>query len=450
MAEGLPAKGATRTVFDNAIPSFAVRISPEGLITFVMIYSSHGQTKRFSIGRYRTEEAAKKSTGRGLTAAEARRQALVLRARIESGEDIAAAKTATKEAAKAERERIREEAEAKRAQREANFGALMTAYVAHLQTLGKNSWREVENAVRKYIINDRKLSQTPAVEITVDTVMPVFHALSKAGKLRTAEKLRAYLRAAFNAARKARTDASMHAFTAFKLTSNPLEYFEISRPKEAVEKAIVAAKLRKRALSAEQLAAYWRRITAPGCRHGELMQLHLLTGGQRVAQLARATTADLDPDFNSLMLLDTKGRRKAPTEHLIPLIDSAFALISKMNTGAGPYLFTINGGASNASYSAFREAMSEVSSEMVVAGELDRPFTPGIIRKTVETRLQAAGISKEVRGHLLSHGRGGVQAVHYEAYDFFTEKKQALELIRKLCDGQPQDVINVVPIRRQA
>ena len=41
--------------------------------------------------------------------------------------------------------------------------------------------------------------------------------------------------------------------------------------------------------------------------------------------------------------------------------------------------------------------------------------------------LQKLGIDKEVRAHLLSHGRSkGVQGKHYERYDFLDEKRRAL------------------------
>jgi hypothetical protein len=46
------------------------------------------------------------------------------------------------------------------------------------------------------------------------------------------------------------------------------------------------------------------------------------------------------------------------------------------------------------------------------------------VRTTVETMLQKLGVDKEVRPHLLSHGRTrGVQGQHYERYDFLDEKR---------------------------
>jgi hypothetical protein len=40
--------------------------------------------------------------------------------------------------------------------------------------------------------------------------------------------------------------------------------------------------------------------------------------------------------------------------------------------------------------------------------------------------LAAAGVTKDIRGQLLSHGISGVQAAHYDRHSYMTEKRQAL------------------------
>ena len=54
------------------------------------------------------------------------------------------------------------------------------------------------------------------------------------------------------------------------------------------------------------------------------------------------------------------------------------------------------------------------------------------IRSGVETLLAREGISREVRGHLQSHGLTGVQARHYDGHDYIPEKRQALVLLLAL------------------
>ena len=46
-AANLPAIGKTRTVFDSELSSFAVRITPKGVVAFCMVYSFAGQVKRW-------------------------------------------------------------------------------------------------------------------------------------------------------------------------------------------------------------------------------------------------------------------------------------------------------------------------------------------------------------------------------------------------------------------
>jgi hypothetical protein len=41
--------------------------------------------------------------------------------------------------------------------------------------------------------------------------------------------------------------------------------------------------------------------------------------------------------------------------------------------------------------------------------------------------LAAQGVSREVQGHLQSHGLTGVQARHYDGHDYMREKCRALE-----------------------
>jgi hypothetical protein len=77
------------------------------------------------------------------------------------------------------------------------------------------------------------------------------------------------------------------------------------------------------------------------------------------------------------------------------------------------------------------------------------PFQLRDLRRTAETMLQKLGVNKEVRAHLLSHGRTqGVQAVNYERYDFLLEKRAALEKwadhLQRIID--PSRKAKVVPI----
>jgi hypothetical protein len=51
------------------------------------------------------------------------------------------------------------------------------------------------------------------------------------------------------------------------------------------------------------------------------------------------------------------------------------------------------------------------------------------VRSGVETLLAANQVSREIRGHVQSHGLTGTQARHYDGHDTMLEKRRALELL---------------------
>jgi integrase len=271
--------------------------------------------------------------------------------------------------------------------------------------------------------------------------LSVIARIADAGKLREAAKLRSYVRAAYAAAIRARQSAQgLAALRDLKITSNP------ARDLVTIEGA---SQSRERALSVAELRAYWRRIVALPGIPGALLRFHLLTGGQRVRQLGRLTVDDLDGDAQSVRILDRKGRRKVARIHDVPLIDAAAEALQAMGHDQEPgYLFTLTSGITPASYESLRDHLVIVRAAMEAAGELDKgPFTVGDLRRTIETRLAAVGVTREDRSQLQSHGLGGVQSRHYDKHEYLSEKRAALETLYSVLVGAPA---KVTPIRKKA
>lgn len=63
----------------------------------------------------------------------------------------------------------------------------------------------------------------------------------------------------------------------------------------------------------------------------------------------------------------------------------------------------------------------------VVGHEIAR-FQLKRVRSGVETLLAANRISREIRGHVQSHGPTGIQARHYDGDDYMPEGRESLEL----------------------
>lgn len=322
--------------------------------------------------------------------------------------------------------------DAERVRQAATLGALLDAYVSQLLRNRKSSASNVSAAIKRHVAGPwPQLWAMHADDVSMDALLAVVAKVVDDGKLTEARKLRAYLLAAYQAAIRARQDArGLAALRNLRITKNP------ARDLVAVDGGSNA---RDRALSIGELRAYWRRIENMDGPSGALLRFHLLTGAQRVEQLARLTTADYDADSKTVRIRDSKGRRKAPRTHDVPLVPDAIRAMNLMAPDrAGPHLFTASAGTTGASYAAFRLRLQEVVEAMVLSGELEcGPFTPGDLRRTVETRLAAEGVSADARAQLQSHGLGGVQARHYDRHDYLLEKRAALETLYRLITGDP-------------
>jgi hypothetical protein len=66
-----------------------------------------------------------------------------------------------------------------------------------------------------------------------------------------------------------------------------------------------------------------------------------------------------------------------------------------------------------------------------IVGDEIEGFQLKRIRSGIETLLAAQGVSREIRGHLQSHGLTGVQARHYDGHDYMPEKRMALEVLQR-------------------
>lgn len=379
--------------------------------------------------RYTTTDGARDRLplGTGLDLRDARSLAAELSRRYQSGERNL--RDALEREASQKRQDDQRANQVVAERKAASLGALLDAYVEELRRAEKSSADKVGKSLRRNVEQAwPELWRKPAAEITMDELIDIVARLADQDKLREADKLRAYLRAAYGAAIRARQSAKMHPeLRRLNVTTNP------ARDLMPVEGG---ANSRERSLSVSELQAYWKRIKARPDATGALLRFHLLTGTQRVAQLARVQMDAYDLTAQTVLIRDAKGRRKTARMHLVPLLPVAQEAMQAMGGGRlGPFLFTATAGHTGAEYSSVRHHLNIVVDEMLAAEELTGgPFTVGDLRRTVETRLAALGVSKDIRGHLQSHGLGGVQDKHYDRYEYLDEKRAALQLLYTLIE----------------
>jgi hypothetical protein len=399
-------------------------------ITFYYRYSApDGSRIRVPLGTFSADGKD------GLSLAEARAAAGKLSRRYQAGDkDLRGAiEDDDRERVRAEEAQRRAQA-AEEARKSGTFGTLLSLYVDGLEAAGKVSADEVRGSFRRHVEERHpRLWKKPALDITPEDGVDILHSLVKAGTPRQADKVRAAMRAAFSVAVRSHTNASASPdLRALAIRSNPFaELAPVGGPMQT----------RDRALSVAELRAYWLRINQLPEPDGAALRFHLLTGAQRVEQLARATVSDWDRDSNILTLLDGKGRRKQPRRHPVPLLPDAVTAIEVMREARlGGFVFTLTGGLTACPYHAAALRVRDVAAAMLESEEADAPFTIGDLRRTVETRLAALGVSMEIRARLQSHGLGGIQARHYDRHDYMGEVRGALEQLHELVTGTPAKV----------
>jgi Site-specific recombinase XerD len=410
----------------KVMPSGALeaRKLSSGAVNLYWRFTLAGIAKREPIGIYDPSAPPKslQPTAKGYSLVAAMRAAELLAAQhhanLEHGgfDDLKAQKAAAKVKANEE----------KREAEKYTLDALIHDYCDYLESLGRISHTEARNILRLHVIEPwPKLTAKPASQITGEQIADMMRHVVEQGKGRTANKLRSYLRSAYQIAKASRSKASIPLrFKSYRITHNPATDTE---PDESANKAD------KRPLSTEELRAYWQAIKPLEGLRGAVLRLHLLTGGQRIQQLVRLQTADIHKDY--ITLLDGKGRPGKPARpHTIPLLPEAHAALMQC-LPQGEFAISTDGGKSHLAGT----TLSGWAADIAQAAGIEN-FQTKRIRSGVETLLASVRVSSDIRGRLQSHGISGVQARHYDGHDYLQEKQEALTLLLRQLEGQDATV----------
>lgn len=411
-----------------------VRVLPTGVKEFFYRYRAGGVDKTVALGKY-------DPTGK---------QGKALAAISDKATDLRKLQRDTGDV----KEHIRAEDRRKDvAARQGTFRQLLAAYVQSLRDAGKPSAAQAEGIFRRHVLKPfAALANAKANEIESADVQRILARMVTKKITRQVNVARAYLRAAFAYGGKADHDPRTTArdgvlFGLHGRKGTPVDYVPVIREFERVG---------NRVLTDDELRAFWLALDSLPITQAATLRLNLALASQRPTQLLRAQWGDFDFEQNTLLLRDTKGRGGA-RDHLLPLTEFALAQLQPLRDlngtpdkkGKRPPPFSADG-----KRSMVLETLSVAARE--VSHTLQRKhkvptFQLRDLRRTAETMLQRLGIDREVRAHLLSHGRTtGVQGKHYERYDFLKEKREALERwtehMQRILD--PSRTAQVIPLRR--
>ena len=414
-------------------------------------WDAHGSERALLIGRHGDGKDRRK-----LTLKDARAEAWKLSELLKEGKDPQfqreMQRQANREAERAARESIEREA------RKGTLSDLLASYVAHLRAQGQTSAADTEKTLSRHVLKPfPELAARRARDITSEDVSNVLARMIAQGIERRTNIVRSMLRAAYaygagldnDPVRKAEAlkagDSS--AAKLFAITANPVA--DIRRVGE-YDRAL------NRTLSDAELREYIHAVDNLPVAIGGALKTALFLGGQRMSQLLRSTWSDYDADERLLRLEDGKGGGEV-REHVLPVTDRVASILEALKAKAKdgePYIFSTRGGSRPIDLSTLSNAVSQIGKAKRKENERDdkerdgdeEPYSAVDIRRTVETRLAALGVSKEHRAQLLSHGRTqGVQDRHYDRHDYVPEKAAALAKwdahVTQVLEGKAQKAI---------
>jgi integrase len=398
--------------------SLQARKDGSGATKFYWRFSIDTKSERVSIGLYDSAAAPKSLTptkkGFSVLAAARAAETLALKHYEHRRTGGHPALMAADRAAQAAQDEARKNAA------QHTLSNLLDLYCDYLQGLNRNSHKDARSIFNLHIKQAwPNLATKPAKEVTAEQFADMMRKLIETGKKRTANKLRAYARAAYQAAKAARSKPSIPvAFKDFGITTNPVAD---TLPDETGNRSA------KRPLSANELRTYWRNIRTLSGIQGALLRLHLLTGGQRIAQFVRLLTENVSNDC--IVLFDSKGRPgQPPRPHTVPLISAARSALAEV-ASAGKWALSTDGGKTHIAATSLSKWAVEA------AGDEIPEFLTKRIRSGIETLLASARVSSDTRGRLQSHGISGVQSRHYDGHDYFDEKLESLETVFLLLES---------------
>jgi len=306
---------------------------------------------------------------------------------------------------------------------------LTDAYVSSLRKAGKRSADEAEGIFERYVYRHQpEIENTKANLINKDDIRDLLARLIQRGITTQTNRARSYLRAAFQ--------------YGIEQDNNPLTY-TIDSVKFHLEVNPVAVIPRQksfeipgeRVLSDRELNGLWhafadrsKAVNRPAFIMGSFIRFVIAAGGQRILELLRIEWVHIDEDRQAVVIPKANG--KTGRVHAVPLSTYAVGILAELKsvTGNGKYIFQGCGLGSNAENDQHlrSDSVSRTISRYRKQHADVEPFNLQDIRRTVKTVLGAQGVDKQTRDRLQNHAFLDVSSVHYDRYDYFEEKKQAI------------------------
>lgn len=289
---------------------------------------------------------------------------------------------------------------------------LFDGYVAGMRQDGKSSAEDVDQALTRAL---RVLDAAQAAsDTTAGDISRLLKTIYDRGSPVAADRMRAYISAAFNWGIEAENDYKAKIRQNWGIKTNPAAM---------VKRDTTAAKTRERNLTADELRTLWYGVDGDGFADGTGAAIRLLLCcGQRILETMRieGKEIDLDGALWTMPAAKTKGRKK---QHIVPLPSLAIpilrALIAKH--GSGPLFPPRRGESLTQLGTSLNKAMRRWSRDIKM------PYFQGRdLRRTWKSRTADAGIDRFTRDLIQQHAKGDTGSKHYDRADYLPQMREAM------------------------
>jgi integrase len=362
---------------------FAIRISPNGIKTWVFIYKFQNRKRRMTLGNYP-----------GMTLSKARAAFREARNLLEQGKDPIEAK-------RREREEQLLRDEARRRELEApTVARLVDEYLEKWAKPRKRSWREDQRILEKDIIP--AWGKRKAKDIGRRDIITLLDKLVDRGAPIQANRTLACVRKMFNFA------VSRDIVTASPCT-------QITAPS--------TENRRDRVLSVSEICLFWQKLdTAPMAIGTRLALKLILVTGQRKGEVINAEWSEVN--LNAAWWTIPAEKSKNKLAHRVPLSPLAITLLEEAQALADDSRWVFPGRMIENPIRG--DSVNEALARSLPYLGIEDRFVPHDLRRTMASHLTGMGISRLLVSKLLNHVETGVTAV-YDRHSYDDEKHRALE-----------------------
>jgi integrase len=376
--------------WDESLPGFGLRVTPDGERTFCVKYRVAGKQRRFSLGRLSKVSLAR--------AREMARDAFEL---VRKGIDPAIAKREAERAVLEQERKVRDE-ERRRLEHEQNtFKRLSQDYLELYAKPKKRSWRTDEWYIENVL--NPEFGKKPVADIRRREVRELLDRLVADGTEVKANRVLACARKIFN-----------WGISKDRVESNPCH--GISRPGKEHE--------RDRVLSEDEIKAIWKALDKEKPIMAATFRLRLLTA-QRGGEVHSMRWDDIDGEWWTIPAEFAKNG----LSHRVPLSPQAMRVLDQVRKIT-----------EEQDKKAGRKRSQWVSPNPIrredhiyecqklaqrVRKESKVDYRAHDFRRTAASMMAAMGIPRLVVSKILNHVEPGVTKV-YDRYSYDKEKQEAL------------------------